>query len=135
MTVQYYPGYSQQQVQENLIVRTIASITQTDPIIVTTTEDHGYVRGMIVSFLIPSQFGMQQLNKLIGQVIDLTSNTITVNIDGLRFDAFSYPSPLPSAYTNPTVIPYSSGLYLEPLPLPYGNQDSFEGTIFNQGLP
>jgi hypothetical protein len=132
--VQYYPGYSQLQVHENLLVRTILSITNSYPMIVTTSGDHGYVLGMRVNFLIPVQFGMTELNDINVQVINLTSDTLTINVDSISFTPFAYPSPLPSAYTPPSVIPYSSGPYLAPQPLPYGNQESFEGTIYNNGV-
>lgn len=134
-SVIYYPGYSQVQVQENLRVQSIASITNSFPMIVTTVNDHGYVAGMMVAFLIPTQFGMVELNKLNAQVLSITNNTLTINLDSRNFSVFSYPSPLPSAYTPPSVIPNSSGPYLPPIPLPYGNQDSFEGVIFNNGTP
>lgn len=133
-SVIYYPGYSQVQVQENLLIQTIASITQAFQMVVTTVVNHGYVSGMKVRFLIPTQFGMVQLNGIEGQVLQLTPNTLTIDIDSRNFTPFAYPSPLPNAYTNPSVIPNSSGPYLPPLPLPYGNQDSFEGTIYNNGL-
>ena len=134
-SVIYYPGYSQVQVQENLRVQTIASITQANPMVVTTVNNHGYVAGMDVTFLIPSQFGMTQLNGINAQVISITPNTLTINLNSTNFSVFSYTSPLPSAYTPPSVIPNASGPYLPPLPLPYGNQDSFEGVIFNAGVP
>ena len=135
MSVIYYPGYSQVQVKENLIVQTISAITQANPMVVTTTNPHGYVAGMNVTFLIPSGFGMTQLNNVIAQVLSVTSNTLTINLNSTTFTPFAYPSPLPSAYTYPSVIPASSGHYLPPLPLPFGNQNSFEGTIFNNGPP
>jgi hypothetical protein len=103
--------------------------------VVTTTEPHEYVAGMEVTFLIPPQFGMIQLNKRIGQVVSLTTTTLTINIDSINFTAFAYPSPLPSAFTPASVIPNNSGPYLPPLPLPYGNQESFEGVQFNAGEP
>jgi len=131
----YYPGYSQVQVRENLIIRTIESISNAYPMVVTTTDDHGYVAGMMVTFLIPVAFGMVELNGLNAQVLEITSNTLTIDLDSKNFTVFSYPSPLPSAYTPPSVIPNSSGPYLPPLPLPYGNQDSFEGVIYNNGTP
>lgn len=133
-SVVYYPGYSQVQVQENLLVQTISSITQDLNMVITTMENHGYVAGMKLTFLIPPQFGMVQLNGLNGQVLQLTPNTLTIDIDSRSFTPFAYPSPLPSAFTPPSVIPNSSGPYLSPLPMPYGNQDSFEGAIFNNGL-
>lgn len=131
--VQYYPGYSQLQVQDNLRCQTIASITNANPCVVTTNNNHGYPAGLKVKFLIPTQFGMVQLNLVNTQVISVTSNSLTLDLDSTNFSTFAYPSPLPSAYTNPSVIPNSSGPYLTPLPLPYGNQDSLEGSIFNAG--
>lgn len=133
-SVIYYPGYSQVQVHQNLLTKTIESITNSNPMIVTTTEDHGYVAGMMVTFLIPNQFGMVELNGTNVQVIALTSDTLTINLDSTGFTPFAYPSPLPNAYTPPSVIPNSSGPYLPPQPLPYGNQDSFEGVIYNAGI-
>lgn len=135
MSVVYYPGYSQVTVQDNLIVQTIASVTQSNPCIVTTVNDHNYVPGMIMTFLIPTAFGMVQLNGKNVQVLSLTPNTLTINLDSTGFTPFAYPSPLPSAYTPPSIIPNGSGPYLPPQPLPYGNQESFEGTTFNAGQP
>lgn len=131
----YYPGYSQVTVTPNLRTKTIDSITQANPMVVTTTENHGYVAGMMVTFLIPSQFGMVQLNGKNAQVLSVTNNDLTINLDSSNYTPFAYPSPLPSAYTPPSVIPNSSGPYLQPQPLPYGNQDSFEGVVYNNGVP
>lgn len=133
--ITYYPGYSQVVVTPNLTVKTILSITNAYPMVVTTDGDHGYVTGMDVTFLIPSQFGMVQLNGLNSQVLSVTDDTLTINVDSSSFNPFAYPSPLPIAYTPPSVIPNSSGKYLPPLPLPFGNQDSFEGTVYNAGEP
>lgn len=132
-SVIYYPGYSQVQVYENLIVRTIESITNAYPMVVTTTVNHGYPAGLMVRFLIPTMFGMQELNEITAQVISVTDDTLIINLDSTNFSVFSYPISLPSAYTNPSVIPNSSGPYLPPQPLPYGNQDSFEGVVYNNG--
>ena len=130
----YYPGYSQVQVAQNFVTQNIAAITQAYPMVITTVNNHNYVAGLDVTFLIPSQFGMIQLNGIQGQILQVTSNTLTVNIDSTHFAVFAYPSPLPSAYTPPCVIPNSSGPHLPPIPLPYGNQDDFIGTIYNAGL-
>lgn len=132
-SVIYYPGYSQVQVVENLLWQQIASITNANPMIVTTQNIHNYPAGVNVSFNIPTNFGMTQLNGKNVQVIAVTSNSLTCNIDSTRFSAFAYPSPLPQAYTPPTIFANASGPYLPPLPLPYGNQDSFEGVIYNNG--
>jgi hypothetical protein len=133
-SVQYYPGYSQATVSENLVWQPIQSISNSYPMIVTTILDHHYSAGMRVRFQIPQMFGMRQLNDIETQVISLTNNTLTFNVDSSNFGVFAYPSPLPEAYTPPVVVPDASGAYLPPLPLPYGNQDSFEGVEYNNGL-
>ena len=85
VSVIYYPGYSQQQVTDNFIWQQIASITNANPCVVTTENDHNYVAGVNVSFLIPSQFGMTQLNGLNVQVTAVTSDTLICNIDSTTF--------------------------------------------------
>jgi hypothetical protein len=135
MTVTLYPGYSQTIVTPNLRTQTIASVTNANPCVVTTVNDHGYAAGLKVRFLIPTQFGMVNLNLVNAQVISVTLNTLTLDLDSTNFNVFSYPNPLPLAYTNPSVVPNSSGPYLPPLPLPFGNQISFEGVIYNNGTP
>ncbi len=129
----YYPGYSQQQVRENLIWQVILSITNSNPCVITTENIHRYPSGVNIRFQIPNGFGMIELNALQAQVISVTDNTLTINLDTSNFSLFSYPSPLPSAYTPATLFADSSGPYLPPLPLPYGNQDSFEGVVYNNG--
>lgn len=131
--VTYYPGYSQVQVQDALIVQTIQSITQANPCVVTTVNNHNYQPGMMVRFLIPLSFGMPQLNIITSQIISITSNSFSLALDSTNFYPFGYPSPLPSAYSPPSVIPNSSGPYLPPTPLPYGNQDNFTGVTYNAG--
>lgn len=134
-SVMYYPGYSQETVTENFVWQVIASITQANPMVITTIKTHNYVAGVQITFSIPSIFGMQQLNNLQAQVISVTANTLTCNLDSSNFTPFAYPVSLPNAYTPPVLIPNSSGPYLPPQPLPYGNQDSFEGVIYNDGQP
>lgn len=129
----FYPGYAQQTVKDNLVWRTISTISNSNPMIVTTILNHGYSAGIRVRFQIPKEFGMFQLNDVEAQVISVTANTLNVNVDSSDFEAFAYPSPLPGAYTPPVVIPDASGKYLPPLPYPEPTQTSFEGVIFNNG--
>lgn len=62
--VTYYPGYNQVQVEYLPIKQQIASITQANPMVVTTSNPHGYQAGQNVAFLIPAIFGMPQLNEI-----------------------------------------------------------------------
>ncbi len=136
MSVIYYPGYSQVQVIDNLICRDIEAITNSYPMILTTTIDHRYVAGMMVTFLIPPSFGMIELNGQNVQIVEIIDATnVLINVDSTHYTPFAFPSPLPTAYTPASIVPNSSGPYLPPLPLPYGNQDSFEGVTYNNGMP
>lgn len=71
--------------------------------LVTTDEDHGYVIGNEVTFQIPKEWGMIQLNGLSGFITAITDDTITVNINTSNFDAFVVPG---SSHVSPAqVIP------------------------------
>lgn len=86
-------------------MRLILSITQTSPVIVTTTfhtqivggvlvavpSAHSYTTGLIVRFHIPEVCGMQQLNGYVSRIIVTGPTTFTVDIDGTRFDPFVIP--------------------------------------------
>src|SRR5689334_2662042 len=106
----YYPGYSQVTVVANLQWQQIASITQAFPMVLTTSQDHIYPAGVNVAFHIPKAFGMQELNSLNAEILSVTSNTMTINIDSTNFSPFAYPFPLPSAFTPPTVYANASSL-------------------------
>jgi hypothetical protein len=136
-SVQYYPGYSQQQVQQNYLTQTISAISNSNPMIVTTKNPHNYLAGINVSFLVPVQYGMGPLNVLNGEILSVTSNTLTIAIDSTMFSAFAYPNPLPNAYTPASVVPNASSYALasQPPQLPFGNQDTFNGAIYNNGAP
>lgn len=86
-------------------MRIVNDITNANPAVVTTTLDHDFVEGEIVRLKVPRIFGMFEINNLTGQISVLSSTTFSISIDSTYFDAFSIPSPLPSAYTCPQVIP------------------------------
>lgn len=86
-------------------MRIISSINNGNPTAITTSFDHNYVSGEIVRIVIPSIFGISQINGQTGTITVTGSTTFTINIDSTTFDLFSAPSPLPSAYTCPQVIP------------------------------
>ncbi len=69
--------------------------------VVTTSVNHNMVVGQEVTFTIPPQWGMTQLDQAAIAsanpqtkiyVISVTANTLTVNIDSSAFTAFSYPT-------------------------------------------
>lgn len=84
--------------------------------VVTTSVNHHMVVGQEVSFVIPPQWGMTQLDQFALTAIDpqikiyataVTANTITVNINISAFTPFAYPTSATAALgmTFPQIIP------------------------------
>ena len=89
-----------------LAMRLIASITQANPAVITTTFAHNYITGAIVRLNIPSACGMQQANGQTGTIVVLSPTTFAINIDTSMYDAFSIPgSPTPLQDICAQVIP------------------------------
>lgn len=93
-------------------MRTILSITQTNPIVVTTTfdgttpGDNQYQTGLIVRLVIPNGFGMVQANGSLAPITTITSSSFSMDIDGTQFDPFVIPAIEPGHYgTVAQVIP------------------------------
>lgn len=72
---------------------TISSITQSNPAVITTDEDHGYHNGLIIKVFFPfpyyTSFGMPQINGLKGQVTVISSNSFSIPINSTAFTPFS----------------------------------------------
>jgi len=93
-------------------MRKILSITQTNPIVVTTTYDgitagdNQYGTGLIVRLIIPRGFGMPQADGLLGAVTVIDSSSFSMPIDATFFDPFVIPNAQPgSFYTAAQVVP------------------------------
>jgi hypothetical protein len=77
----------------------ILSITNSNPMVVTTTldgvvpGDHDYNTGLIARLNIPSYCGMQQANRLIQPIVVLSPSTFSIDVDSTGFDPFVAPAP------------------------------------------
>lgn len=75
--------------------RFITGITQAASAVVTMSVTHGYVVGEKVRLNVPTEFGMSQMDGLLGTITAVTTggtNTITVDIDSTGFTAFAFPT-------------------------------------------
>lgn len=74
--------------------RFITAITKATSAVVTLSVTHGYTVGQLVRVIVPSAFGMTEINGLLGTVtaINTTNNTITLNIDSSGFTTFAFPT-------------------------------------------
>lgn len=79
----------------------ISNITNANPGVVTTVDDHGYLNGLYVRIVLPANFGMQQVNSNIYLITVLSPTTFSIDVDTTTYDAFT----LGSSNQVPQVIP------------------------------
>jgi len=74
-------------------LRLISSITQSNPVVITTSFDHDYISGTIVRINIPLPlvYGMPEIDKLFGPITVTGTDIFTMPIDTTRFQALVIP--------------------------------------------
>jgi len=109
----------------------ITNITAANPMVVTTSTNHGYTVGQQVRIRVPSVFGMVQANNLQGVITAVTATTFTIgSIDSSAFTAFAWPAVTSLPFTQATVTPIGSG----PSPVltpPFYNVDVLDDATTN----
>lgn len=94
----------------------IANITQASQAVVYFTAQNDFTPGEIVSFRVPSEFGMDEINNKAVRVLSVTNSStvssITLDLDTTGYTAFSFPtSATAAAGVSPAVcVPSSSGV-------------------------
>ena len=73
------------------VMRLIASITNAEEALVTTTFDHQYNTGLIVRLDIPPACGMQEANGMTGNIIVVSPTMFRISIDTTLFTPFAIP--------------------------------------------
>lgn len=82
----------------------VSAITNDNPGVVTTTQDHGYETGYRVRFFFPLNVGMNQLDDEVVEITKIDSTNFSIGVDTTNFDIFS-----PVGTTQvPEVIPVGS---------------------------
>lgn len=129
--------------------RAIAKVTLANPMVVTTLVAQNYQVGDVVRFMIPTQFGMQNLNSTTnGLPLQFTvsavnnavgTQTVTfANVDSSAYTAFAWAAASSYPFSLPVMIPQGEGNTnnlsgISPSPLPYGNQNILGFARQNQG--
>lgn len=90
--------------------RLITAVTTGTSTVITMSVAHNFVVGQTVSFVVPSAFGMTQLDGISGNItaISAANNTITVDIDSQAFTAFAFPATTAYPLTFAQVVPAGS---------------------------
>lgn len=70
----------------------VTAMTNSNPTLVTTATNNGYLPGMIVRLYFPGNYGMQQLNASLGSnpypITIVSSNSFTIPVDTSNFNSF-----------------------------------------------
>lgn len=94
----------------------IANISQASQAVVSFTAKNDFTPGEIVSFRVPTEFGMDEINNRAVRVLSVTNSStvssITIDLDTSGYTAFSFPtSAIAAAGVSPAVaVPSSSGV-------------------------
>ena len=124
---------------------TITGITAANPMVVTTSTNHGYTVGQQVRLRVPAALGMVQANNVTAVITAVTSTTFTLgSVDSSAFTAFAWPATTSVPFTPATVTPVGSGptatTFLPSVQYNYDtlddatNNQSFQGFTIGAGL-
>lgn len=74
--------------------RFITGISVATSAVITLSVTHGYTAGQAVRIKVPADYGMIEMDGLLGNItaVNTTTNTITLDIDSSAFTAFAYPT-------------------------------------------
>lgn len=111
----------------------ITGMTAANPIVVTTSTNHGYTTGQQVRLRVSPVFGMTQANNLQGVITAVTATTFTIgSIDSSAFTAFAWPAVTSLPFTQPYVEPVGSGPFAVTTP-PFYTTDTILDATTNIG--
>lgn len=91
--------------------RTITKATSSGvSTVITLSVTHGFTAGQAVRFIVPSVYGMVELDGLVGNITSVNTtlasgNTITVDIDSSAFTAFAFPVNADVPFSPALVVP------------------------------
>jgi len=103
----------------------IVDISQAQEAVVTFATAHPFSLGEIVSLRVSKPYGMVEINNLMGRILSLDTDTITLDIDSSNFTPFVYP-PVGEVIIPAQTIPSSSGIIPGYNPSTINLQDAFD---------
>ena len=116
--------------------RLITSISKASSAVIVLSVTHQYVVGQQVRIIVPSAYGMTEMNNQLATItaINTTTNSITVNVDSTNFTTFAFPtSAIAATGVNfAQVVPVGEAA-VNSTSQPYGNllDDATRNTSFN----
>lgn len=117
----------------------IANITAAAQAVVYFTGKNDYTPGEILSFRVPEEFGMQEMNLVQARVLSVvnsaTVSSVTLDLDSSGYTAFVYPtsvqaaagvSPAVAVPSSSGVVPFNGSASVPQMPEGYNLLDAFD---------
>jgi len=79
-------------------MRLITAMTNSYPVVITTSFDHQYITGTVIRLDIPQADGMQEANQFVGPILVLSPTTFSMDLDTTSFGVFAIPAPTPANF-------------------------------------
>lgn len=73
-------------------MRVITDITNSNPVVITTSFDNQYVTGLVVRLYVPQGYGITLLNHVEAPITVLTNTTFSMPIDTINMPAYTTPA-------------------------------------------
>jgi hypothetical protein len=70
----------------------IASITNANPGVVTTSQAHGYLTGLLVRLFYPTSFGMPEANNQVFTITVVSTTTFSLGVNTTTYQPFTVAS-------------------------------------------
>src|SRR5208282_2862636 len=103
----------------------IIGITNAQYGVVSFANAHPFSLGEILSFRVSIPYGMTEINNLSSRVVDLTPDSVTIEIDTANFTPFVYP-PVGTVIVPAQAIPSASGVVPNSYVAMTNLQDAFD---------
>lgn len=85
--------------------RFATAITAASSAVVTTSMLHEYVVGQKIKMVVPSAFGMTEMDGLTGTITAVSTSTFTLDIDSSAFTAFVFPLTAAATFSSALAVP------------------------------
>ena len=83
-------------------MRIITNITNSNPVVITTSFDNQFVTGLIIRLYVPQGYGITKLNHVEAPILVLTNTTFSMPIDTINMAPYITP---PAAEQFPQAVP------------------------------
>lgn len=76
----FYPGYN-----------SVSDISRADNAVITVENTNDLTEGQVIRVLVPTSYGMFQINEQTASILSIDGNDLTIDINTTNYDTFAIP--------------------------------------------